>query len=217
MFKAITKFFIRKNISAKKYQKKLIRYIRKKDIKRISRLINCGLDVTFNNNEALYTCGIWNFTKGVELLLKAGADPNRIGILALRHHNLEMVNLLIAYGWDVTVNNNEAIRKASGECKAEIIEALINAGADITANNNEALKTACFYGLNDNIKLLLENGADMYAEDLYCIKTALLEDNKEIIEIFIEKGYKADDAIIDFAEYCYARKEIVDILESTMK
>lgn len=217
MFKAITKFFIRKNISVKKYQKKLIRYIRKKDIKRISRLIDCGLDVTFNNNQALYTCGIWNFTKGVELLLKAGADPNRIGILALRHKNIEMINLLIEYGWDVTSNDNEAIRKAAGECKGEIIEALIKAGADITANNNEPLKMACFYGLRDNIKLLIENGADMYAEDLYCLKTALLNDNKEIVEIFVEKGYKADEKIIDFAEYCYARKEIVNILESTMK
>lgn len=211
-----TKFLISKSVNIHNYEEKLIKYIRNKNIKKMKRLIDCGIDITFNDNQAIRTCAIWNFNNGIELLLKAGADPRTVINIALKHQNLDMINLFIKYGWNVQDNDNEAIIYACGACKVEIVQALIDAGADIKANDNQALKNACQYKSNETIKVLIDLGADMYADNHSCIKTSLLLDNKDAINIFVKSGYVANAEIISFAQICHCKEEIINLLKSTI-
>ncbi len=203
-------------------EKRFIRAIQNKDIKKMKKIINSGFDVNFNGYQAIIICLNRNYVEGLELLLSSGANVNVVAdkllakTLILESKYIEMLKLIIAYGWNVQSNNNSAIRIAGIYFNYEIVKLLIENGADVTSNNNEPLYIACLYKNYDVVDLLIKSGADMYMEDNNIIKWNIDKD-EDIIRIFVNNGYHADKNIIDYAKKIKADEEIIKLLESTIK
>lgn len=108
----------------------------------------------------------------VELLLKSGADANKMDgesrcpiILAVVAGRKDIVEMLIKAKADVNIrddNNDTAIIYAAGWQREDIAELLIKSGADVNAMNNDgetALKLAKSNGNQKIITLLKAAGA----------------------------------------------------------
>jgi ankyrin repeat protein len=70
---------------------------------------------------------------------------------ACKYNHLDIVNYLLKYNPDVTIENNYAIKhtciceKNDENIALEIIKILINKGANIHTNNNKCFRNACIY------------------------------------------------------------------------
>ena len=96
----------------------------------------------------------------VKFLLDAGIDPNSCNDSAFLRGclNYDITKLLIDYGADVTVQNNEALKRAVCNKNYEIVKLLIDNGADPNAINQIEINS-----VSTNEKLvpyLMENGVD---------------------------------------------------------
>ena len=74
----------------------------------------------------------------------------------------QAVELLLDFGADVHVDNNEPLRRASGKGQVAVVQLLIQRGAH---DYDMALGEASLYGHADLVQLLIEHGANVHALD----------------------------------------------------
>ena len=139
-------------------------------------IINHGIDVNATNNDnstTLMIACVQGNDDAINVLLKAGADPNIAGA-------------------DVDTCLHSAV---SGDCSKRIIQAIISHGADVNAtnkNNRTALMIACVNQKEDVTNVLLNAGADPNITDANvdtCLHHAALGYcSKEVFQAIISHG-----------------------------
>lgn len=139
----------------------------------VELLLNSGVDVNYNENEALCWACMGGCVEVVKLLLERGADINcRDGEILY---------------W---------VRNESFDGEFELVKLLLDAGADVHTKNDVALCTACNYGKVEIVKLLLEAGADIHANDDKAIFGASRYKHVEIVIMLLRAG--ASPSAIDW-------------------
>ncbi|MDB6096370.1 MAG: hypothetical protein JWM09_648 [Francisellaceae bacterium] len=107
---------------------------------------------------------------------------------ACKSGDLNQVKLLLAQGWDVRAENNEAIRLAASFGHFELVNLLLDelkVGA--SANNNEAIRFAARFGHLKVVNRLLEvQGVDVRAENNYAIRFAASNGHLDVVERLLE-------------------------------
>ena len=131
--------------------------------------INLGWDHT--NESPLYLASRYNHVSVVKLLLKRGADPNKLRedgssplLVALDHADLKIAKLLISAGADVsgTTGTNfllVALKRADFELAKLLITKGANIDGTVGTDNPLLYHMANSYSF-DQVKFLLDMGAD---------------------------------------------------------
>ena len=142
----------------------------------LQAIINHGADVNAtekNNMTALMIACIQKNEEPINVLLKAGANPN------------------IAHARGQTAIHCAVL----GKCSKEALQAIIDHGADVNAPNNNsvtALMTACQEGNVEAINILLDAGADPNSIEVYgrtCLHVAVIGlCSKEVLQKLIGHG-----------------------------
>ena len=142
-----------------------------------------SFDITLEENYDLLK-KIFDLDKNFKLNQKKAFD------WAVENNDVELVNLLIQAGADVTADDNYAIRYASESryCTTEMVKLLIQAGADVTADDNYAIKRASEYGSTEIVKLLIQAGANVTASNNVTIGRASEYGRTEIVKLLIQAG-----------------------------
>lgn len=108
---------------------------------------------------------------------------------ATRNGHTEIVRLLLVFKTQIT---DYSLRYAAEKGYTEIVKLLIVAGADVTVNNNEALRRAIEYGRLEIVELLMKTGliskfmAEEYTWDYYpypCMDYRVKEIRENILKI----------------------------------
>ncbi len=149
--------------------------------------IDEGIDVHWNDDEALMEAVYEDRTKMVKLLLEHGAnarikkgDPLAYASSA---GNKKMVKDLLKYGANVHDQGDKALRWASREGHADVVRILLEEGAGVHAEGEWALSNASENGHTDVVKILLEEGADIHAEANEALRLAKKNKHKDIVEL----------------------------------
>ena len=173
-------------------------------------LVTFSLDITLEENYDLLK-KIFDLDKNFKLNQKKAFD------WAVENNDVELVNLLIQVGADVTADDNYAIRSASESryCTTEMVKLLIQAGADVTADDNYAIRRASEYGRTEIVKLLIQAGAEVTARDNYAIRYAAANGHAEVVKLLIQAGADVttndNEAIIN--AFYYGHTEVVKLLK----
>lgn len=140
---------------------RLVNASRENSLRKVQKFLQMGMDVHFNDDEAL--------------------------IRASQSGNLEIVQLLLEHGANVHARNNLALRYCN---HASIAKLLLAYGADVQATNNVTLKTVISDGNVSLALVLLEYGANVYTVDESHLRRCIFEraDGLSIMKLLIEKG-----------------------------
>jgi hypothetical protein len=107
---------------------------------------------------------------------------------------------LVELGIDIKVNNNVAIRWASGKGYLQVVKYLVELGADCCDYENHAVECASQFGHLETVKYLVEQGADIQDGNNYPIRLASKNGHFDVVKFLVENG-------ADFrADKCYAIK-----------
>ncbi|AAV50395.1 ankyrin repeat protein [Niemeyer virus] len=112
-------------------------------------MINLGLDVTYNDNEAIVHASF--FCK------------------------LSIITKLIEYGADIHVKNDLPLRLSVQ--KFEVFKFFVENGADIHVNNDYCIRAAAYLSNYDVMKYLIEFGCDPNIDNGYLLKTIVNSEN----------------------------------------
>ena len=85
-------------------------------------------------------------------------------------------------GADITVWDNDAVRRAARNGYLETVKYLHENGADITADDNYAVRYAASCGHLEIVKYLYENGADITADDNGAVRWAAFYGKKDVVD-----------------------------------
>ena len=142
--------------------------------------------------------------KGLELLIKSGADLNVRDSddwtalhIASRDNHKELAELLIKNGADLNVRDSDgwtALHIASRYNYKELAELLIKSGADVNVRDSDDLTPLHFvsiYNYKEIAELLIKNEADVNIKDYYnrtALHYARGDNYKELAELLIKNG-----------------------------
>ena len=107
-------------------EEELIEATKVGNLQKIKDLVNQGIDIHTQNNEALYR--------------------------AVNHNYLNIVKYLVGQDADIHAQNDFALRLAAGKGYLDIVKYLVKQGADIYAENNLAL----FWAKRNNYQDVVE-------------------------------------------------------------
>jgi ankyrin repeat protein len=187
-----------------------IRNAKVEDVMRVvEALIEAGADV---NPTTVYSDGMTPLFAAckednaavLEVLLKAGSDPNKEWhsmaplYYACSNGRLEIVKLLISYGADVNekcVVGDTPLFAACGEdLPAAVVEVLLKAGADINKESDgwTPLFLVCHCGSVEIVKLLISYGVDVNKIEeesgMTPLEIARAEGHAVIMELLLKAG-----------------------------
>lgn len=196
---------------------------------------NLGLKIAIYNNN----------TDLIQFFIKNGAkfefDDDMILIKTIRHNSIELTEMIIHFGYDVTYKSN-ALSWASMSDNLDIIkylikegvdknvynealiyaedldviECLVDNGADIHFHNEFAFINACKHGKLDVVKYLIKNGADIHYENDKALIIACRKGNMDIVKYLIRKGadfHNEKEKILIIA----CRKGNIDVVKYLVK
>lgn len=166
----------------------LIIAIENLDYPLVKILLECGIDVTAQDNEAIIT-----------------ASNNVV-------HSADILKLLISYGADPIARNNEPI---CGATTINTVKFLMDLGADPFAQNNKLFKSACYRHNIFIIKFLFDIGINSTMFDARVIWNIFQSDcSIELKKLFLDNGadpdtiYDGNGSFLDIAicdcniDYC---------------
>jgi ankyrin repeat protein/tRNA(His) 5'-end guanylyltransferase len=157
-----------------------------------------------DNNELLYflqwVCEVGN-VKIVKLILKRNINLTTFGwfgcfLTACRRDNIEIIQLFLNHGVNVSLNDNEPLKLACKVGNVEIVRLLIKHGADVSAGQDKPLRIACYRENVKLAKLLIEHGANVCAKDGEPLRLAYEKNNSELIELLSLNGAFLQEKII---------------------
>jgi len=211
--------------------KALIDAIEKQNIGEIKKLISEGADVNYQQDvegekqTPLICASDGGTPEIVDILLKAGANPNKTGpvrrdtplmyVAYNKTHAIAIAELLLAAGANPNQTGSEGLTAliwAVTESRTELVERLLKAGADINARGiYTALHAAVQFSTKEMVTLLLKNNANLNRLDAAGntpLDYAYREKNTEMVEFLLAKGAKIaeeadgdDDEYDDYEEY----------------
>jgi hypothetical protein len=117
------------------------------DYREAKRLIEEGVNIHYNEEEALR--------------------------LAAAHGRLNIVKLLVEAGADINARGGEALIHAAYSGHYGVVKYLVGRGADVRAGNNAAIIWAAAHGHLRILKLLISKGADIHVLDDFPLRFAL--------------------------------------------
>ncbi len=124
-----------------------------------------------NNTTALMLAAAGGKVEPVQLLLKAGANPNRADLMGntalLTASNGEIVELLLKSGANIharDLQGGTALHRAVGRLDQRMIRLLLDAGADLHARDKMG-RTVIFSARGKAIQWLVDAGADVNVKD----------------------------------------------------
>jgi hypothetical protein len=133
-----------------------------------------------------------NSTSMTKILLKYGAnvhmDNDEPLKMACENGYVSIVKILLKYGANVHADDDQALILACENGHESVIDLLLKYNADIHINNDEPLKIACEYCHVDAVKLLINNGANVNADNNYPIRIASEYNYPEIVNILLKNG-----------------------------
>jgi ankyrin repeat protein len=120
-------------------------------------------------DEALTEAAEHGHVEIVEVLLDAGANISYYHCEALRwasaHGNIQTVRLLVDRGADLSINDCQSLHWAAQDGHLDVVEFLLKRGADVSSKDNEAIYLGVKEGQLDTVKLLLKHGASLFREE----------------------------------------------------
>lgn len=140
----------------------------KKSIEIIKLLIENGINVQANNNQALKSACYEDLADVVEILLNSGAniDIGKDSILGCAN-NMDVIKILVEHGADPFYNKNALFLDACENYDLKLITYLIEIGADVNIPDDNPICSIFDSKGNPKIKrLLLQNGANPNAKDI---------------------------------------------------
>jgi uncharacterized protein len=179
-------------------------YIEKFFISKNKEKQSIAINDRLNDGETLLDRAvIRNNHKAVELLLKAGANPNIASlskyrgdeysfplVTAVSYSDLKMVTMLLKAGAEVDQISIKgcALINAVKEGKIEIIQTLLDAKADVNIqfHGSTPILTAIYYNNLELVKLFVSHGADLKAADI--LISAIKHKNIDIIKLLLNSG-----------------------------
>ncbi|QGR53608.1 ankyrin repeat-containing protein [Moumouvirus maliensis] len=174
-------------------------------------MIECGLDIHYNDNEPLKTAIYNGYLEIVKNLIKCEDSflaYNKICrnsiVYAVNGGYLDIVKRLI--NLSSTYNDlTYALMHSSLSGNLEMIQFLIDRGANIHANNDIAVRNASLKGHLEVVKYLVSIGANVHTTENYAIRWAAREGHFEVVKYLLECGvdicaynYYALQCIIDY-------------------
>jgi len=107
---------------------------------------------------------------------------------ALLHGNVDMIKLLIEYGFNIRANDDHIFIKSATYGHYEIVKLLLEYGVNVHANNDEAIKNSAGNGYHYIVRLLIEYGANLYADNEQALKASVARGHYETVKILLENG-----------------------------
>ncbi|BCS83700.1 putative ankyrin repeat protein [Cotonvirus japonicus] len=173
----------------------------------ISRLIDTGVDVTFNNNIAIKIVSFYLFKDYygykkeymimiLELLLSNGADihVDNEYVLCCASHDIVIFKYLLqlGYKYDISSRDDYCLQRCINHYYNQITNSLDkNNGRGSVRETGERFLpdiNGNLFIVSDIIKDLLNMGANVNCNNGYIINDIVIYGNKYIIELFIEYG-----------------------------
>ena len=102
---------------------------------------------------------------------------------AAHDENIDIVEILLATGSDVSAWDNGTLRWAASNGHSDVVELLLEHGADVHAAGDYALRWAAANGHTDTVQLLLEYGADVHAYDDEALGWARRNSRADVVKI----------------------------------
>lgn len=192
----------------------IYKYIRKGNIKKLSRLMNQGIDINCRNEfnytplmEAVKNADIkldmleFLVENGAEINAMGGTDESTIIDLAIQAGNIDKIQFLLDAGVDINYrisNNSDILINAMNgrDIKQDknlipILKLLIERGAELDVVNNyeeSALQLASHNARFDAVQLLLDAGANKELLGFSELMEAIVFGSLEDVRILLEKG-----------------------------
>jgi ankyrin repeat protein len=146
-----------------------------------------------------------------DLLLTAGADPNRkpggfYGTAlqaASAFGYLSVVRCLLDAGAEINAQSGyygDALQAASRSGFPELVRLLLDEGANVNAQGGlfgNALQAACDEGTIESVKLLLQNGADVNAQGgrwRHALQAAAYNGHENVVQLLLDNGAHVKDS-----------------------
>ncbi len=151
-----------------------------KDFKAAKVLLQHGLDINMMLSDKFYC-------------LHPRDEMNALRY-ACEDGNLDMIRYLVAHGADVKSHEGWALGDAIEHL--DVVELLIELGADVTADSHFAAQSAAWCCSVEVMKLLLDHGADPFFEDKFlAVQSAAKGGHLEMVQFLAELGadVTADD------------------------
>jgi len=138
-------------------------------------LLDHGANVNASFN-ALKICAINDYYHLIKLLLEYGVDVHANNDEAFResiHNNsVNVVKLLLENGADIHINDNDNILYAQS---LDMIEVLVEYGSDIHLQDDQLLRQNVFNGNVETVRFLLESGANGHVINDSLLNNVVLE------------------------------------------
>ena len=162
-------------------------------------LIKYGVDVSSQDNNALMSAAEFNHIETVKVLLDSGKTnvqciKDYVFIIIVQHSYIEMVKLLLKYGYDVRSCINRALIKAISSGSIEMIKFLLDdLATDISHNDYEAFQTVVECNRIDIVHLLIKRDLKcIHVRNDWAIRESCRRKYHEMIKILLSYGAKFD-------------------------
>lgn len=177
--------------------------IENNDISAVSYLLTNGLDVHYNEDEALIKSAKLGYFEMIILLIDNGACVNPRGnhyILSnsAKLGRLDIVRYLVEHGAYVHSSDDCALHESANNGHFDIVRYLVENGADIHSFNEYALRHSSANGHLEIVKYLIEHGAVVHDS----IQGSIRNGHLKIVELLVNNG-----AIITPLLLCIGAKE----------
>lgn len=186
MEKVVDTFFnlIGENRKDKTIEEQILKAIHWNKIDIVQYLLKQIKNINYNNGAFLEKAASTNRFEIVKLLLEKGANLSYPALYqAAGRGYINIVQLFIDHGIDITAENNKALRTAVVNNKLNSVKLLLENGADIHVNNERCLKESVERGYTEIVKLLLSYGADPTINDNEIVEWADILGMTEILKI----------------------------------
>ena len=192
---------------------RLSRHGRTEEVKKLlsSGMLNANIYLTNGNDKSapLFEAAERGHKEVVELLLKAGADPDKYSSQGSTPLNLaadrgykEVVQLLLNSGADpdkTDSHGNTPLQKASVEEHEDVVKMLLEKGAKTDITNQRGWTPLYYASHNNNtdvVRLLLNSGADQNVANAKttALLTAALWGCKDVVQMLLNAGADSNRA-----------------------
>jgi len=102
--------------------------------------------------------------------------------------NIEIMKILFDKGYDIHIDNDETLMRATKACQTNMVKFLIDNGADIHSLDDRVLMVSIKNQCNEIIELLLDKGANIHAQDEKAFIYSLELDSLRVPNLLLAKG-----------------------------
>lgn len=156
-------------------------------------------DIKYDDSKLLQIASYNGSMESMKYLLEKGFDVHsqndypiravlgfQLELLYKKENIREMFNLLVDYGADVHINNDELLYSACIHENKKIIKSLIDMNLNVNSRGSEILETVVNSGDTDLVSMILDAGAN--PSDRFSIRLASIMCDIDILKLLINSG-----------------------------